>query len=143
MAKNYKEQNVCEASLDRIRYVFDNFDKAYVSFSGGKDSGVLLNLCIHLLRTEYVGKKIGVQILDNEANYTESTKFMMSILDNNLDVLDVYWCCLPITLPCTVSSYDVDWQCWGIKDEYKWVQPMPDRPYVVNMQNHKFVTKFK
>lgn len=143
MAKNYREENVYEASLNRIRYVLDNFEKAYVSFSGGKDSGVLLNLCIHLLRTEYPNRKIGVQIMDNEANYTESVKFMTSILDKNLDILDVYWCCLPITLPCTVSSYDVDWQCWGVKDEHKWVQAMPDRPYVVNMKNHKFGSKFR
>lgn len=36
--------NVYEAVQKRLKLVFDNFDYVYVSFSGGKDSGVLLNL---------------------------------------------------------------------------------------------------
>ena len=36
--------NVYEAALRRINIIFDNFSYVYVSFSGGKDSGVLLEL---------------------------------------------------------------------------------------------------
>lgn len=43
-SKVYLDQNVYEAALERVAYVFDNFQKIYVSFSGGKDSTVLLHL---------------------------------------------------------------------------------------------------
>ena len=32
-----EDVNVYDASIKRFRYLFDNFDKVVVSFSGGKD----------------------------------------------------------------------------------------------------------
>lgn len=137
--KNYnRDLDVYNASQDRLKFIFDNFEKIYISFSGGKDSGVLLNLLIDYVRVNKINKKIGVQILDNEANYEYSLKFMNDILTTNIDILDVYWCCMPITLPCTVSSYETTWQCWGVRDEHRWIRPMPKEKYVVNINNHKF-----
>jgi len=133
-----KEKNVYEASIDRLDFIFKNFERIYLSFSGGKDSGVMLNLTLQYMRKNNIKKKIGVQILDNEANYELSLDFMHSILQENLDLLDVYWCCLPITLPCTVSSYAVEWQCWGNRDKERWIRPMPDQSYIVNIDNHPF-----
>lgn len=138
MKRVYKEKNVYEAAMDRLDFVFSNFERVYLSFSGGKDSGVMLNLAIKYIRDNNYPHKLGIQILDNEANYEESMAFMRRIINANLDILDVYWCCLPITLPCTVSSYDVDWQSWGVNDESKWIRPLPTESYVVTMNNHKF-----
>jgi predicted phosphoadenosine phosphosulfate sulfurtransferase len=131
-------KNVYEASIDRIDFIFKNFKRIYVSFSGGKDSGVMLNLVLQYMRNNNIKDKVGVMILDNEANYNMSLEFMHSILEANLDLLDVYWCCLPITLPCTVSSYATEWQCWGERDKARWIRPMPTNSYVVNIDNHKF-----
>lgn len=136
--RTYKSANVFDASQERLHFIFENFDRIYCSFSGGKDSGVMLNLLIDYMRANKITKKIGLMILDNEANYEHSLTFMHSIIDANLDLLDVYWCCLPITLPCTVSHYDVDWQCWGENDKHRWIRPMPDQDYIVNIENHPF-----
>jgi len=136
--RKYTDQDVYSASIERIDFIFKNFERIYLSFSGGKDSGVMLNLTIDYMRKNGITNKIGVQILDNEANYEYSLQFMHSILEKNLDILDVYWCCLPITLPCTVSSYMTEWQCWGVNDEKRWIRPMPKNDYVVNVSNHKF-----
>lgn len=130
--------NVFDAAVSRIDYIFKNFERVYLSFSGGKDSGVMLNLCIDYMRKNNVKKKLGIQILDNEANYELSQDFMHRIIRANIDLLDVYWCCMPITLPCTVSQYVVDWQCWGEADKARWVRPMPTDEYVVNIDNHEF-----
>lgn len=138
MRRVYKEKNVYDASQDRLKYVFDNFERVYLSFSGGKDSGVMLNLTIDYMRKHGITKKLGIQILDNEANYSHSLEFMHSILQNNRDMLDIYWCCMPITLPCTVSSYAVDWQCWGNRDKSRWIRPMPTQDYIINIDNHPF-----
>jgi predicted phosphoadenosine phosphosulfate sulfurtransferase len=134
----YLETNVYDESVSRIRYILDNFKRVYVSFSGGKDSGVMLNLMVQELRKNYPGRKIGLMTLDNEANYGLSLEFMHQMMKENLDVLEIYWCCLPITLPCTVSSYEIDWQCWGVNDKHRWIRPMPTDDYIVNIDNHKF-----
>jgi predicted phosphoadenosine phosphosulfate sulfurtransferase len=137
--KVYNEnKNVYDASVERIDFIFKNFERIYVSFSGGKDSGVMLNMVIDYMRLHGITEKVGVMILDNEANYTHSLNFMHSIIRNNLDLLDVYWCCLPITLPCTVSSFATEWQCWGERDKERWIRPMPQDEYIVNIYNHKF-----
>jgi predicted phosphoadenosine phosphosulfate sulfurtransferase len=132
------QKNVYDASIERLDFIFQNFERIYLSFSGGKDSGVLLNLTLQYMRERGITKKIGVQILDNEANYEQSLEFMREILDKNLDLLDVYWCCLPITLPCTVSAYAIEWQCWGNRDKERWIREMPSQPYIVNFENHPF-----
>ena len=131
------EKNVYEAAKERYRFIFDNFERIYLSFSGGKDSGVMLNMALRYMRENGITQKIGLHILDNEANYESSLDFMHSILEANRDLLDIFWCCLPITLPCTISQYAVEWQCWGNRDEKRWIRPLPDKDYVVNFQNCK------
>jgi predicted phosphoadenosine phosphosulfate sulfurtransferase len=138
----YKEINVYEASQERLAFIFENFERVYLSFSGGKDSGVMLNLVLDYVKKHGITKKIGIQILDNEANYDYSLRFMRKILDDNRDYLDIYWCCMPITLPCTVSSYEIDWQCWGVSDEHRWIRQRPDMDYVVSIENHPFGDRF-
>ncbi len=136
--KYNSEIDVYEASQERLKFIFDNFPRIYVSFSGGKDSGVMLNLVIDYMRKHGITRKIGVMTMDNECNYEHSLSFMHDILGRNRDILDIYWCCLPLTLPCTVSAYQVDWQCWGQADEKRWVRPMPKKDYVVHMGNAPF-----
>lgn len=143
MKRVYKEQNVYDASIERLDFIFENFERIYLSFSGGKDSGVMLNLILDYMKARGIKKKIGIQIMDNEANYEYSLDFMKRMIENNREHLDVYWCCMPITLPCTVSAYHVDWQCWGNRDKDRWVRPMPDMDYVVNFENHPFGDAFE
>lgn len=142
MKRVYKEKNVYDATQERLDFIFSSFEKIYLSFSGGKDSGVMLNLAVDYMKRKNIKKKIGIQILDNEANYEASISFMRKIIDENIDYLDVYWCCMPITLPCTVSAYEIDWQCWGVEDKHRWVRDMPRMEYVVNIDNHPFGDKF-
>ena len=85
-----KQKNVYQASIERIDYIFNNFERIYMSFSGGKDSGVMLNLLVDYMRANDIKEKIGIMVLDNEANYEYSLKFMHEILEDNLDLLDVY-----------------------------------------------------
>jgi predicted phosphoadenosine phosphosulfate sulfurtransferase len=138
MRRVYKSVNVYDAANERLKFIFENFERVYVSFSGGKDSGVLLNLVLDYVKANGITRKVGVKVMDNEANYSHSLEFMHSILRNNREYLDIYWCCLPITLPCTVSAYDTTYICWGNSDRERWVRPRPTDDYVVNWENHPF-----
>lgn len=60
MVKGYLRMNVYEAVQERFHYLFREFENIYVSFSGGKDSGVLLNLVLDFKRKYYPNRKIGV-----------------------------------------------------------------------------------
>lgn len=44
MERKFLETNVLDEAKKRISTVFDEFEKIYVSFSGGKDSTVMLHL---------------------------------------------------------------------------------------------------
>ena len=59
MKKNDKSKNVYELTQERLTLLFKEFDNIYVSFSGGKDSGVLLNLCIDYIRRNNLNIKLG------------------------------------------------------------------------------------
>ena len=43
-------KNVYELAQERLKVIFYEYDNIYVSFSGGKDSGVLLNMCIDYIQ---------------------------------------------------------------------------------------------
>ena len=46
MKKEYINMNVFDALQKRFAFLFQEFKNIYISFSGGKDSGVLLNLLL-------------------------------------------------------------------------------------------------
>ena len=57
-------KNVYELAQERLKVIFNEFDNIYVSFSGGKDSGVLLNMCIDYIRKNNLKVRLGVFHMD-------------------------------------------------------------------------------
>lgn len=72
MKKNENVKNVYELTQERLAILFKEFDNIYVSFSGGKDSGVLLNLCIDYIRRNNLKIKLGVFFMDYEVQIIPS-----------------------------------------------------------------------
>ena len=136
--KKYLEKNVYEALQDRLKFIFDNFDNIYVSFSGGKDSGLLLNMVLSYKRRNKIAKKIGVFHQDFEAQYQTTTDFVSRMFENNLRDIEPYWVCLPMGSRCAVSNYQMNWYPWDPDKEELWVRPMPKMPYIINMDNNPF-----
>ena len=71
-------KNVYELAQERLKVIFNEFDNIYVSFSGGKDSGVLLNMCIDYIRRNNLKIRLGVFHMDYEIQY----KMTIDYVDN-------------------------------------------------------------
>lgn len=128
--------NVYEAAQKRIEYIFKEFDSIYVSFSGGKDSGVLLNLCIDHIRKYKLKRKLGVFHIDYEAQYQHTTDYVDEILSQNTDILDIYRICLPIAARCATSMSTNHWIPWDEEKKELWVRSLPKNS--INQSNHNF-----
>lgn len=138
MKIEYLGVNVYDALQQRFAYIFQEFENIYVSFSGGKDSGLLLNLILDYKRRNNITKKIGVFHQDFEAQYSVTTKFVEKMFEDNLADIEPYWVCLPMATRTALSSYEMYWYPWDDQKEELWVRPMPDKPYVINLKNNPF-----
>lgn len=124
-----KRQNVYEAALERIRVIFDYFDYVYISFSGGKDSGVLLRLCVEYIRKYAPGRKLGVMHLDYEVQYRQTTEYVARTLSADSDILEVYHCCVPFKVSTCTSMYQSYWRPWEEDKRNIWVRERPEDCY--------------
>lgn len=140
MKRKYLDQDVYEAFRKRIKLIFEEFDNIYVSFSGGKDSGLLLEMTLDFQREYYPKKKIGVFHQDFEAQYTVTTEYVERTFERIKDDVEPYWVCLPMATRTALSSYENYWYPWDDTKEDVWVRPMPKHPYVINMENNPMTT---
>lgn len=136
MAKKYLDKNVYEAAVERLEFLFHDFKKIYVCFSGGKDSGVLLNITIDVARRNH--RKVGMLFIDLEAFYQKTIDFVESMIRENMDVLEPYWVCLPMESPNSSSYLEPTWKWWDEEKKSIWVRKMPKNPWVLNLKNHQF-----
>ena len=125
MAKIYLDKNVYDAAVERIEYIFNEFENIYFSFSGGKDSGVMVQLANDIAKR--MGRKFDVLYIDLEGNYKSTRRFVNKI--SKLSQIDnFYWVCLPIKLRNAVSQYQTHWVAWDDiyrKNGGKWIRPRP------------------
>lgn len=140
MIREYEEQNVYEALQKRLKLIFEEFDNIYVSFSGGKDSGLLLNLVLDFKRKYYPERKIGVFHQDFEAQYTVTTEYIEKTFEEIKDEVEPYWVCLPMATRTALSSYEMYWYPWDDNKKDAWVRKMPQKDYVVNLDNNPITT---
>lgn len=140
MKRKYSQQNVYDALQDRLKFLFEEFDNIYVSFSGGKDSGLLLNLVLDFQKKYYPSKKIGVFHQDFEAQYTVTTEYITRTFEKIRHQVEPYWVCLPMATRTALSSYEMYWYPWDDKKKESWVREMPTMDYVINLENNPITT---
>lgn len=136
--KIFRDINVYEALQERLDYVFDQFDNIYISFSGGKDSGLLLHLVMQYMRQRGIKRRIGLMHQDFEAQYDATTKFITMMFERYAGCMEAYWICLPMASKTALSNYELWWYPWDEDKRDIWVRPMPENRWVINRDNCPF-----
>ena len=136
--KVYRDMDVYTAFKERMGFIFREFDNIFVSFSGGKDSGLLLNLVMDYAREHGIEKRIGLMHQDFEAQYAKTTEYVTRTFERYAPQMDAYWICLPMASKTSLSNYQLFWYPWDEVDRDKWVRPMPVNPWVINLNNNPF-----
>lgn len=121
--KLYTDVNVLDASRDRISKAFDDFERIYISFSGGKDSSVMT----HLVMAEAIkrNRKVGLLIIDLEAQYNDTIEHIEVIAEMYKDHIELHWFCGELLLRNAVSNYEPRWVCWDEEKKDVWVRNKP------------------
>lgn len=130
--KNYKETNVYEEAKKRIAYCIDNFDDFYVSFSAGKDSGVLLNLVIEVAKEK---NRLPVKAVfsDLEIIFDETVKYALYEFDR--PEVEGYWLCFEEIDENASSIFERYFKMWDKSQKDKWIHQPPNRDYVITDEN--------
>lgn len=120
MPKTKLEIDVYQAAKQRIAWTFDNFPRIYLSFSGGKDSTVML----HLVMEEAIKREreVGVLFIDLEGQYKMTIDHVAKCYELYKDNIEPYWVALPIHLRNAVSMYETHWLCWDKARKDAWIR---------------------
>ena len=146
--KRYLRKDVLTAARERIAETFDNVERYYVAFSGGKDSSVMF----HLVMDEAIKRnlKVGVMFIDFEAQYAATIKHIHEMLCLYHKHIDAHWICIPMLLRNAVTNYEPRWMCWEPGKETIWLRDKPhgckkeiDYPFgSVGMEFEEFIVLF-
>lgn len=114
--------NVFEAAQRRVLLALQEFDYCYVSFSGGKDSGALLELVA--CTADLLGKRFGILHMDYEAQYQYTTEYVRDTLDRHRSHADIFHVCVPFKVQTCTSMYQRYWRPWDPSQEDIWVRSL-------------------
>jgi predicted phosphoadenosine phosphosulfate sulfurtransferase len=115
---------VLQAAQERIAWTFETFPRVLVSFSGGKDSTVMLHLVMEEAKKR--NRKVGVLFIDWEAQYKLTIEHVRACFEMYADYIEPYWVALPFLTTNACSQFEPEWICWEQGKEDRWVRPLPE-----------------
>lgn len=130
--KIYSSKNVLETSLDRIRWLFDEFEHVIVSHSGGKDSTVIYHLALQVAR-EKGRLPLPVLFLDQEAEWQGTRDVIKEVMYN--PEVKPYWIQVPFLISNATSTVEHYLHAWDPDAEDKWIHPKDPIAYHENVFN--------
>lgn len=114
------DMDVLTAAKERISWAFDNLEKIYVSFSGGKDSTCMTHLVIEEAKKR--NRKVGLLFIDWEIQYQLTINHVKHVFEEYKDWIDPYWVALPLLSDNACSQYEPEWISWDKKKKDLWVR---------------------
>lgn len=119
----YKENNVFEEALERVRMLYDTHDDIIVSMSGGKDSTVLFHLAL-IVAKEKNRLPVKVFWLDQEAEWQHTVDYMDYIM--HLPEVEPYWFQIPFDFTNSLSAQYNFLRVWDENEKDKWIHEKSD-----------------
>ena len=120
MSKKGLGINVHEAAKERIEWTFDNFEKIYISFSGGKDSAVMLHMVMDEAKKR--NRIVGCLFIDWECQISLTIAYVKEMFELYSDNIDPYWVSLPMKTWNSTSQFEPEWIAWDSKKKDLWVR---------------------
>lgn len=121
--------NVLEAARQRIKNVFSNNVKVYMSFSGGKDSIVLADITYNLIKEGEIDPSLlTVQFIDEEGMYDDVIEIVMAWRKRFiLAGAKFEWYCVEVKhFSCfNMLTEDETFVCWDRYQEENWIRKPP------------------
>ncbi|WP_198033934.1 phosphoadenosine phosphosulfate reductase [Marinilactibacillus sp. 15R] len=136
--KKYLEKNVLDSALERIEWAFNHFDSVYFSFSGGKDSSVMIQLANIVAKR--LDKEFDVLYIDFEAQFKATIDHIYELKELS-NIREFYHIALPMSLRNAVTQLQPKWICWDENDKQKWIRDLPVDS--INMNNNPFEFFYK
>lgn len=141
--------NVYEAAKKRILWSFNTFDKLCVSFSGGKDSTVMMHLVMEEAKKR--NRKVAVLFIDWEVQYSLTIQHVQHMFNLYKDYIIPYWIALPLLTDNACSMFEPEWISFDRNKESLWVRKPPEMAitdekyfpfYYYKITFEEFVPKF-
>jgi len=123
-----QDTDVLHAAKNRMEFIFDNYECVVVSYSGGKDSTVLLQLA----KKEAIkrDRKIYALFVDPEAQYNETILQIERAIISDSYIIPI-WVCIPLLWRNGLSVFQPHWKSWDITQKQIWVRDYPNYDCVV------------
>ena len=127
--KIYSDVNVFDKAIERINWLFDEFDTVATNISGGKDSTVVLELLIKVAK-ERNRLPVKVLFLDQEAEWQgtiDQVRYSMQRKE-----VEPYWFQIPFVIQNGTSTLDWWLKCWDQEAKEKWIHSYEDISFKEN-----------
>ena len=125
--------DVFTAAKERIHHVYETYDVVVVSYSGGKDSTICLELTVQVARD--LGKlPVNVLFFDEEVLFPETEAMVMRTRER--PEVNLVWVCGQVGYWDASSNENPHWTTWDPAKRDVWVREPP--PFAVWMGEMKY-----